>query len=166
MRPIFRIPLYGALILLLFFVLAQPYNIFCNLTKKCEALYLSSLLPVREGKEPINIVYEVNSRRGDMDFIPVEKELETVTGRKNIVHYKVTNVAKHLIRFRPIFYVKPDKVLRFIDRNDCICYHEYKLKKGETIELKLEYRINSDFDKMRDELKVDKDPIVIGFKLL
>ncbi len=166
MSPIFKLLFRATLIVIVIFIVLQPYNLFCNVTSKCQAFYFSSLLPVSEGKDPINLIFEVNNFRGDIDFEPVEKTIETVSGRKNVVHFKATNVGKHLIRFRPTIYTKPDRAIEYIDRNDCICFHEYTLKKDETIDLKMEFRINKKFDEVKDRLKSEKDGVVIGFKLM
>ena len=164
--------------LAIFFAIAvfalQPYNWFCKITNKCAAISLSRFIPAFEGKEPIEVAFEITNYREDLD-IRVDKALiSTVTGRKNTVIYRARNLTNQPIRFRTAFFTNPESAETMVKRYECLCANEYKLKKNEEIELKLVFALDKkivkelfedgDFGKRNDKNDAS-ERLVIRYKI-
>ncbi len=165
MHPVLRKFVYLALTFLVLLVALQPYNRFCNFSGKCSAIYLSDLLPTTEGGTQILVVMEAMNYRSDLDFEVFEpRTLNTVSGKKNTVTYRVKNLSDHEIKFRPEFYVEPKEFEKYVSRQECLCFREHLIKKGEELILPTTFKLKSE---------IDADPIFketdaqfrIGYKL-
>jgi len=138
LQILFRIAIIFAVI----FFAIQPFNWFCQLTQSCRPFYFSKLLPRLEGEEKIIVDLEILSFRRDLEFKADKQSIETVTNRLNTVHYTAKNLSNRTIKFRPMLYIKPQELEGYIRRYQCLCFHSYKLKKGESIDLVMEFEID------------------------
>ncbi|MDX2082607.1 MAG: cytochrome c oxidase assembly protein [Rickettsiales bacterium] len=165
MHPFLRKIVLLALIFFAIFCILQPYNRFCINSGKCNEIYLSDLIPDREGKTQINIIAEVKNYRTDLDFaLQNPQPISTVSGKKNIVNYRIQNLTDHNITFRPDFYVEPKEFEDYVIRRACLCAREYEIKKGETIFLRSVFKIDRRID---DDLilKENNNSVKIGYSL-
>ena len=65
-------------IVLIVFLLVQPFNLYCKITKKCYPVRLSSFSISKKGNEKITINF--NSKIGDelkdiVEFYPIKKQV-------------------------------------------------------------------------------------------
>ncbi len=163
MNPILRRLLYLSLIFFVIFVVLQPYNRFCSYSGKCEGIYVSDLVWQREGNLQINIIMEAQNKRADIDFETIDPKLiYTVSGRKNIANYRITNTSNNTVIFRPKFYVEPQSLAQYLIRRECLCSQEYSVKKGQTLVVRSIFKIDPAIEK---DLLFNKDqPIIrIGY---
>ncbi len=148
MHPILRQLVYLALIFFLILSAIPPYNWICKISEKCNGFTLENFLPSTQGNKPITAFMEVVNNRQDIEFEVIEpKMLNTVSGKKNSVIYRVKNVSNHTIKFRPEFSVEPKEMVKYISRQECLCFREYSIKRGETIELPATFKFKSKIDK-------------------
>lgn len=143
MHPLIRILFRGALLFLLLFALIQPFNWFCNISQKCQPFYFSYYFPKTQGTEPIDVSFEITNYRDDLEFSALEPNLTTVTNKKNIVTFYAKNLSNRLIKFRPNLQIDPANFDEYVIRYECLCMREYKLKKGESLELKMRFEIDA-----------------------
>lgn len=148
MRPITRFFLYSILIFCVLLPLTlKPYNLFCQSSGKCQKIYLSDLLPSFEGTTKINVNIEAVSFRKDLTFMVAGYDtITTVSGRRNVVNYKVQNLSNRDMSFRPKFAVTPQDVAGLVKRKDCLCFEEYRIKKGEELNLQSSFELSSEAD--------------------
>ena len=134
MSPVLRALLYLALTFFAIFLAIKPYNWFCQISEKCHELVLANLIPEAEGNHQIKVLMEARDEREDIDFEVVEpKMFNTVSGRKNETTYRIKNITKHSVKFRPEFSVEPKEFTKYINRQECLCFREYKIEEGEQI---------------------------------
>lgn len=160
MHPVLKIILRLAIIFAVIFTVIQPYNWFCQIERSCEPFYFSYYYPKREGIKPITIRFVIQNYREDLDFTVDQQTLETVSGRKNTVTYHAKNLSNRVIRFRPKLQVRTESFAKYLTRYECPCFHEYKLKKGEEIELKMKFMVDLNDLKKEKNLSLDRGAIV------
>lgn len=155
MNPILRSLVYLALIFFTIFVAIKPYNWICHLSKKCNEIVFDNLIPGVEGNQEITAIMEVIDQRDDIEFeVDEPKMLHTVSGRKNIVTYHIQNISKDTVKIRPKFSVEPKEAEKYISRQECLCFREYKLKKGEAILVPTSFKFKSKLDQEIAEKKI------------
>ena len=168
----FRIFIRFAIIFTIITFAIQPYNWFCNITNKCSSITISSLLPTFEGKQEIEVFFEVTSYREDLKITANQSTITTVSGRKNTVTYRAKNLTNRPIRFRANFLTDPDYAEKHIKRYECLCFREYKLKPNEEIELKMVFALNdkiieeiADSKESKNNNKSKKNSLMIRYKI-
>lgn len=144
MPNLFRLTIRLVIIFIVITVAAQPYNWYCQLTQNCQPFYWSYYIPKTEGTQPINVEMEITSYREDLEFRVENPSLTTVSNRKNIAIYHMKNLSDHPISVRPKLQIEPANLEKYITRYECLCFHEYKLKKGEEITLKMRFEIKEE----------------------
>ncbi len=148
MNKFLKALLYTALIFFVIFAAIQPYNWFCNLSKKCSAVKVSKFLSEKEGNRQITIFMEAIDLRDDIDFEVLDpKMIMTVSGRDNKVFYRVTNLSNKTVNFRPEFRIEPSDYAKLVDREECLCFREYKIEKGEELILPASFKIKGKINK-------------------
>jgi len=165
MHPLLRLTLRLAMVFVICFVAIQPFNWFCKLTNKCEPFYFSYHFLKPEGSREIQVNFGAMNYREDLEFTVDESSLTTVSNRMNIVTYRARNLSKRMIRFRPIMHIDPESSQRFIISYECPCSHEFKLKQGEEIELKMKFRIDDKIYNALDERDRDQIKIKIIYRI-
>jgi cytochrome c oxidase assembly protein Cox11 len=139
MNPKLRPFAYFLLSILFLFLLTKPYNWFCNFSKRCPQIYISELLPSREGKINIQAEVEVRNYRRDIEFEALDPlEFNTVSGRTIIVKYRIKNISEKFIKFRPKFYAESNNakrfdLLEFVRSYECLCFKDIKLKANQEV---------------------------------
>ncbi len=147
MSPILRRLLYVTLACFLLLALLNPYNWICRMSGKCNEIILSNILPTVEGNRQITVVMEAINQRSDIEFEAIDPKLFlTVSGRKNSTTYRVKNLSDQTVKFRPEFTIEPKEMSKYISRDQCLCFREYKIKKGEEIILPVSFRLKSKID--------------------
>ncbi len=141
MYKIFPILLRFAIVFAIIFFLIQPYNLFCNFTSSCKPFSFSYFIPSFEGKREIEIDFEARNFIDDLEFRTDKDSLKTYTGIKNVVTYYIKNKSNHLVKFRTKLYVDPETLEEYVNIIDCPCSKQYKLKKGQEIKIKIEFKL-------------------------
>ena len=155
MSPILRALVYLALIFFTIFVAVKPYNWVCRFSKKCNEIVFDNFIPSIEGNQEITTIMEAVDQRDDVEFeVDEPKILYTVTGRKNVVTYHIKNISRDTIKIRPKFSVEPKEAEKFISRQECLCFREYKLKRGETIVVPTSFTFKSKLEQAIAEKKI------------
>lgn len=165
MRPITRLFFYSIALFLLIVIALKPYNWFCQTSGKCQKIYVSDLFPTFEGDNEINLILEAKSHNPDLDFMIMGYDtISTVSGRKNVVKYKIKNLSNKRMVFRPKFHVEPKQFEKYVNRSDCLCFEDYALDANDEINLQAAFSIDSDIDKdhFKDSDTVD---ILISYSL-
>ncbi len=162
MHPKLRLFLRLAVICAVIFFAIQPFNWFCNISKKCQPIDISFSLPFNEGKEKINVAMEISNYRQDLEFTALKPQILTVTGRKNTVNYRAKNISTHKIKFRPTLTIEPENFDEYIKRYGCLCAQEYSLDPGEEITLKMSFALDKKLT--ADEFYRSKENMVIKIR--
>lgn len=165
MRLLIRFAIRFAVIFAIIVVIIQPFNWFCQLTQQCRPFYFSYYLPKQEGAMPIDVIFESTNYREDLDFRPYENAISTVTNKKNTIIYLAKNLSEKTITFRPKLIVEPEYAEGYITRYECLCSHEYKLKKGESIEMTMEFEIDRKIEKDSKFMNKPEKSIKVRFKI-
>jgi cytochrome c oxidase assembly protein Cox11 len=166
MRPLTRFFIYSFLTLILCIIAARPYNWFCEFSGKCQKFYFSDLLPDFEGNTPINIVLETENNNKNLEFIVDGYDtIRTVSGRKNVVNYRVKNNSDNSIKFKPQLYILPENFDKYVKRLDCLCFEEHLVGKGKEIKLQASFKIDSDIESDKLFKEDPKQVVTIGYRI-
>ncbi len=149
-------------IFLLIFLSLKPFNWFCNYSQKCQPIFLSDFLPSFEGNKSITIIPIAKNYNKYLEFDIVTKNFTSVTGRKNVITYKVKNLTQGTVIFRPKFYIEPKDYSYYLIRKNCLCFEDIVLKKGEEKELNFNFKVKKDFDENYLE-KAEERTIRLGY---
>lgn len=165
MHPILRWSLYLSLIIFVGFVAIRPYNWFCKISTKCTEINIADLMPSVEGNQPIRAAMEARNYRADIEFEVIDpKMINTVSGRKNTVTYSVKNLSDHTVKFRPEFSVEPKEFKEYVARQECLCFREYSLAKGESMVIPASFKFKSAIDEELTKKKIDLIQIIYTAK--
>ncbi len=145
MHPLLRLAFRSLIIFLVIFSAIQPFNWFCALTQKCSPFYFSNIIPRIEGNRKIDVIFEVDNRNPNIDLVPDMPVTETVTNRKNTVSFYTKNISDKFVVFRPKLRVEPESAKDYIDFQECLCFKDHELKKGEAAKLDVKFRIKGNF---------------------
>lgn len=151
-------------IFLLTIFILQPYNKFCNYSNKCQAIYLSELVPTFEGNKKILITPEIKNYNKNLNFELLTTSFETVTGRTNTIKYKVKNNKKTFVKFLPKLYTNPESCNDYIIRKQCLCHEEITLKGEEQRELIFTFKVKKSFDS-EENCSEEKREFAIGYTI-
>jgi len=143
------------------------------MNQSCKPFYFAYYMPKTEGKRPIEISLEVVNYRTDLDFSVENSFITTVANRKNIASYRVKNISDHVSMFQPELYFKQANFEKYVKRYRCLCFHNFKLKPGESIALVMEFEINPDIEDaagvtsyaQKDAVKNDVISLQIGYRI-
>ena len=161
------------LVFITILLVAKPYNWYCNMNQSCKPFYFAYYMPKTEGKRPIEVSLEVANYRTDLVFSVENSFITTVANRKNIASYRVKNISDHVSMFQPELYFKQANFEKYVKRYRCLCFHNFKLKPGESIDLAMEFEINTDIEKeagvisyaQKDAVKNDVISLQIGYRI-
>ncbi|MBU6339190.1 MAG: cytochrome c oxidase assembly protein [Rickettsiales bacterium] len=161
-----RFFVYSFLIFILCLIATRPYNWFCEFSGKCQKFYLSDLIPDFEGSTPINIVLTAESNNKKLEFIVDGYDtIRTVSGRKNVVNYRVKNLSNDAVKFRPQFHISPDNFEEYVKRIDCLCFEDHIISKGKEMSLQASFKIDSDIESDKSFKEDQKQVISIGYRI-
>lgn len=164
MRPLTRFFIYSIALFLVIIIAMKPYNWFCQVSTKCQKVYVSDLFPSFEGNNDIDIVLEIKNYNADLDFLIMGYDtISTVSGRKNVVKYQIKNLTDNTINFRPKFYIEPKKLAKYVNLTDCLCFEKYSIDGGKELNLQASFKIDSDIDELF--LEEEALDITIGYIL-
>ena len=95
------------------------------------------------------------SKKLNLYFQPVEREIITKIGKSNTVDYEVINNSDKDILITSTYNVTPQKAGLYFNKLDCFCYEERKVLAGQKILLPVTFFISPDIinDPNTSELK-------------
>ncbi|MFT6077508.1 MAG: cytochrome c oxidase assembly protein subunit 11 [Myxococcota bacterium] len=137
-------------ILLLGFVLLQPYNLFCKIMKNCTPITFSSFSSHKNGinKMTINFVAQIpKDLENVVEFKTKTANLDILNGKKILNSYLARNLSKENITVGAHFDLKPDGIGKYLERVECICFGTTPLNSGEEKPMPINFRINPDIEK-------------------
>lgn len=146
MHPLLKLLIRFAIVFTVIFIAVQPYNWFCGITQKCDSFHFSYLIPKREGHAKYNFQFNVTNFNQNLNFEVLDKSLTTVSGRRNVIHYRVKNISKKTIYLRSKLEILPADIEKYLKIYDCLCTKVYKLKRGEERDLKMTFELKSSID--------------------
>lgn len=156
---------FPLLLILLFLLSIKPYNWYCASSGSCSAINLLNYLPHKKGTTQVtlefktrnpypNVLFELDSNQ---DF-----QIKTLTGTKNTIKYRVKNNSKDTIIFRPKLVTEPTWLVKYIERESCLCHQEYELKPQEEEILEANLRISVDIEE--DEIFLENPQRVLTIR--
>lgn len=157
MNPKLKLPLRIAAIFIIIAIIIQPYNLFCNISTKCQPVKLSSFWPKREGEIEAVIKFGIKSYVDKLDIKPEVSSLTTVSGRRNVMHYIAKNNSGHFMRFRMDFFTVSESLKDHITLYECPCSGQKRLKKDEEVILTAEFELDDEAIRILKEVSQDQD---------
>jgi cytochrome c oxidase assembly protein Cox11 len=172
MHPLFALIVRAAIIFTILFLIIQPYNWYCHISQKCQGFRATSLLPKLEGKDPIDVFFEVTNNDDDIIFESNYSVIQTVFNRVNTVSFTAENLSNRIIFFKPRLVISPQEYEKHINLIECLCFNEYKVKPGEKITMEMKFSIDTSIVKaglvpeiIAKQGRYDRDRRVPSFKI-
>ncbi len=133
-------------IVLIIFLLVQPFNLYCKITKKCYPIRLSSFSISKKGNEKITINF--NSKIGDelkdiVEFYPIKKQVIKSSNEYIDNSYFVRNLSDKEITIRTKYQATPEESDKYLDRIECLCFQSETLEAKEEINMPIRFKIKS-----------------------
>lgn len=149
MNPKLRILIRILVIFLLIFLISKPYNLFCNLSAKCQPFYFSEIIPRKTGIYPNHVNLVIDNYRQGLEINPRKQEIETGSSKINKIKIKIKNTSPRAITFRPKLIIEPQEYKEYINFYNCLCSSKIKLLVGEEREFEVKFSVNRKLDKIR-----------------
>lgn len=158
MSPKLKILLRIAIVITVIFFATKPYNLFCNISHKCQPFYFSYITPKIEGIFTTNVSFEIINYRRDLEFSTPITSFKTVSNRINVIKFNVKNTSNRKVKFRPELLIAPEQYREHITLYQCLCSGNHSLKPKEEIEMQMVFLINkSADDSENDAILTDED---------
>jgi len=149
--------------LLLGFLMIQPFNFICRLTNKCQPIILSYYLPNSEGKQYYEIFFLAKDLSQKLHFESKTKSILIKSGAKGEAIYMIKNITNQDLKIRPSLFFNTQNAAQYIKFYECLCFHEYKIKGGETITLSVKFKLDQKIEK--DASFEDNKIIALGYEV-
>ncbi len=152
-------------ILLISFLLVQPYNLICRIKHSCHPITFKSLLLHKSGIEKIviNFASEISSDlKNIIEFKPEKSAFEAVNGK--IIHnnFIVKNLTDKNITITSHFKVEPEEIGKYLERIQCLCFQNQPVNSNQQVSMPVSFRINPDIEK--DQNFKDLKEILISYE--
>ena len=141
MNPLLKLLVRFAMVFVVIFIAAQPYNWFCGITQKCSSFHFSYLIPKIEGSRKFEFKFNVANFNKNLTFEVLDKSITTVFNRRNTIHYRVKNTSKRTIYIRSKLALTPPQIEQHLKFYDCLCTRVIKLKRGEEKDLEMTFML-------------------------
>ncbi len=143
-RPSIIIKIILAIILIIFAI--KPYNIFCNLTEKCDGFYPKYFFKKTSLNEEIKINLLATNYIENLNFSTKNPVIYTATNRITEAEFIIQNTGTKSVNFTIELSSTPQDFSQKIDLLQCLCSKEYKLKPGEEKKLKMKFAVKEHLD--------------------
>ena len=141
---------------LLAFASVPLYNLFCKVTGYGGTPKVVELPSSYISDKTIKVRFNADvSKKLNLYFQPVDREIITKIGKSNTVDYEVINNSDNDILITSTYNVTPQKAGLYFNKLDCFCYEERKVLAGQKILLPVTFFISPDIidDPNTSELK-------------
>ncbi|MCE3254784.1 MAG: ctaG [Rickettsiaceae bacterium] len=149
-------------ILLLVFILIQPYNLYCRVKHSCNPITFASWPFFKKGRNTISVNLVANvpkDLKKKVEFYPNSKNIKVQNGKRMKDFYIAKNLTKKHLNVSAHFEISPKKVEKYLHRVECICFKNYSLSPGEQVPMSIDFRISPEIEEDA-ELKDLKEVIV------
>ena len=128
------------------------YNWFCKATGFGGTTQVAEKAPDRIVGRTLTIRFDSNVTPGlPWKFQPEQNEIQVHVGEVATVHYKVVNEAAREITAQASYNVSPPTVGGYVNKINCFCFTEQRLKAGETREMVVVFYIDPSIINDRDQ---------------
>jgi cytochrome c oxidase assembly protein subunit 11 len=112
----------------------------------------------------ITVRFDANVAPGlDWEFRPEQRSVQVHPGETKVVNYKAFNMSKQPVTGTATFNVTPSKAGLYFDKLQCFCFTAQHLAPGESADLAVQFFVDPDIAKDRDE--DDVDTITLSYTL-
>jgi cytochrome c oxidase assembly protein subunit 11 len=141
------------------FLLIQPFNIYCKLTKKCYPITLSSFSIINKGSREITINFQStidDDLKNVVSFYPSKKSLTKFSNEYITNSYIVKNLSDKEITIKAKYEANPKEADQYLNRIECLCFQSEDLEAGEEIKMPIRFQIKDGIDKSQlNNIKVN-----------
>lgn len=159
-----KIAIYSVITIILALIATRPFNYFCKVSGKCQAIVLSYYLPTFAGDEKVDVEIQALNHFRDLDFEVETKNISTFTGKNVKVDFVIKNRTDSDIKIQKMFFIDPDYAEEYLKRFECLCFNRYFIAKNSEIELSAKFQITKDIEQDQNFIKNKK--IVIGYEIV
>jgi cytochrome c oxidase assembly protein subunit 11 len=104
----------------------------------------------------ITVQFYANVAPGlDWEFHPEQRSVQVHPGETKIIKYKAFNMSKQPVTGTATFNVTPSKAGLYFDKLQCFCFTAQHLAPGQSADLAVQFFVDPDIAKDRDEDDVD-----------
>jgi len=131
-------------IVLVIFLLIQPFNIYCKSTKNCYPITLSSFKILKKGQKEININFSSTTKKeleNIVQFYPEKTQLIKFSNEYITNSYIVKNLTNEEITIRARYKATPKDADQYLNRIECLCFQSEDLKANEEIKMPIRFQI-------------------------
>ncbi|MFT5703281.1 MAG: cytochrome c oxidase assembly protein subunit 11 [Rickettsiales bacterium] len=136
-------------ILLLGFILVQPYNFFCKAQKTCQQITFSSFSLHKNGHQKMAINFAANvpeELKSIIEFEPTTAEIKILNGKNITNSFQVKNLSEDAITIGARFKVEPAKMVEYLERIECLCSKHQPLNALEESLMPINLRIKPEIE--------------------
>ncbi|MFT6106629.1 MAG: cytochrome c oxidase assembly protein subunit 11 [Rickettsiales bacterium] len=137
-------------ILLLGFILIQPYNLFCKIKRTCQPITLSSFSSHKNGINKMKISFTATIPEDLKDFVEFEAQesnFEILNGERILNSYLVKNLTEKEMIVGAHFDLQPEGIGKYLQRVECICFGTTLLNADEEKPMPVNFRIKPEIEK-------------------
>lgn len=152
-------------ILLIGFLLVQPYNLVCRIKHSCQPVTFKSLSLHKNGQQKmlINFTSQINDDlKNIVEFKPEESTVEVLNGKIITNNFIAQNLTDKNIIIASHFKVEPEEIGKYLERIECLCFQNQPLNANEKILMPVSFRINPEIEK--DQSLKDLKAITISYQ--
>jgi cytochrome c oxidase assembly protein subunit 11 len=133
------------------------YRLFCAATGYNGTTQRVSVAAANEvTSRTINIRFDSTVAPGlDWEFRPEQRSVDVHPGETKIIKYKAFNMSREPVTGTATYNVTPSKAGLYFDKLQCFCFSAQHLEPGESADLAVQFFVDPDIVKDRDDDDVD-----------
>jgi cytochrome c oxidase assembly protein subunit 11 len=142
------------------FLLIQPFNIYCKITKKCYPITLSSFKILKKGEREIKINFSAkipDNLKQTLDFYPSQKTVTKFSNEHINNSYFVKNLSNKTLTIKTHYKATPSEANQYLNRIECLCFQSQTLKPNEEVLMPIKFQIKKSIDTTIDIESIDID---------
>lgn len=147
---VFLCALLASGVFILSFASVPLYRLFCQRTGYGGTPRIDSSKndPSFLGKRVFKIRFNADIHHGlPCSFIPLQQELILKTGELGLAFYRVRNNVGYPVKGIATYNVTPDKAGPYFHKVECFCFEEQEFGGKKTVDLPVQFYIDSDISK-------------------
>ncbi len=152
-------------ILLMIFLLIQPYNLICRIKQVCKPIMLSPLSLHKNGQQKmvINFVAKINDNlKNIIEFTEEKSVVEVRNGKIISNNFIAQNLTNKNIIITSHFKVEPEEMGKYLERIECLCFQNQPLNPNQKLLMPVSFRINPEIEK--DQQLQNLKAIIISYR--
>jgi cytochrome c oxidase assembly protein subunit 11 len=129
------------------FAAVPLYDLFCKVTGYAGTPKTNVTLPEKQGVKKYEVFFNADiSKELNWEFKPVQRQVVTVSGKRNLIFYYAKNMSDKTITGTATFNVTPLKAGKYFNKISCFCFTKQELKPGETQNFPVSFFIDPRID--------------------